>query len=215
MPIQRRPFRRAIFDFLVSCLCLGIPYLFLERGRHSSRIDEESGMLRSASPMVIIGACTCLVVSPLFALQTRITDLRVLFRDRKAAIVLSASVTFLSLPGLDSVARTAGMVAVLFAAFSMAATGVAVLRHKADLERPISHVGVEGLMVISVRLLSCVCSVGALNNLSLATNGCPLASCCFPGLLHHRFHCGYNSVLLARNLACESQFAQKFLRGLY
>jgi hypothetical protein len=62
-------------------------------------------------------------------------------------------VTFLSLPGLDSVARTAGMVAVLFAAFSMAATGVAVLRHKADLERPVPHVGVEGLMVISVRLL--------------------------------------------------------------
>ena len=116
-------------------------------------MDEESGMLRSASPMVIIGACTCLVVSPLSALQTRITDLRVLFRDRKAAIVLSASVTFLSLPGLDSVARTAGMVAVLFAAFSMAATGVAVLRHKADLERPVPHVGVEGLMVISVGFL--------------------------------------------------------------
>jgi len=43
------------------------------------------------------------------------------------------------------------MVAVLFAAFAMAATGVAVLRHKTDLERPIPHVGVEGLMVVSVR----------------------------------------------------------------
>ncbi|KIM38706.1 hypothetical protein M413DRAFT_29942 [Hebeloma cylindrosporum] len=132
LPIQRRPFRRTVFDFLVSCLCLGIPYLFLERGRLSSRMDEESGALPSASPMVIIGACTCLV----------------------AAIVLSASVTFLSLPGLDSVARTAGMVAVLFAAFSMAATGVAVLRHKADLERPVPHVGVEGLMVISRRTVA-------------------------------------------------------------
>ena len=42
------------------------------------------------------------------------------------------------------------MVAGLFAAFAVAATGVAVLRHKADLERPISHVGVEGIVGISV-----------------------------------------------------------------
>ncbi|KAH9482108.1 hypothetical protein JR316_0004203 [Psilocybe cubensis] len=127
-PPPRRPFTRALFDFVVSCLCLGIPYLFIERARLSARIDEESGMMRSASPMVLIGACTCLV----------------------AAIVLSASVTFLSLPGLDSWARTAGMVAVLFATFTMVATAVAVLRHKADLERPPS-VGIEGFMIISRR----------------------------------------------------------------
>jgi H+/Cl- antiporter ClcA len=42
------------------------------------------------------------------------------------------------------------MVAGLFAAFAVAATGIAVLRHKADLERPISHVGVEGIVGISV-----------------------------------------------------------------
>ena len=70
---------------------------------------------------------------------------------RKAAVVLSASVTFLSLPGLDAVSRTTSMVAILCAAFSMAATVVAIFRHKADLERPISHMGVEGMMVISVR----------------------------------------------------------------
>jgi L-asparagine transporter-like permease len=46
------------------------------------------------------------------------------------------------------------MVAVLFAAFAMAATGVAVLRHKADLERPVPHIGVEGLMVISRRTIA-------------------------------------------------------------
>jgi hypothetical protein len=44
------------------------------------------------------------------------------------------------------------MVAILFAAFSMAATVVAIFRHKADLERPISHVVcIEGMMVITVR----------------------------------------------------------------
>ena len=64
--------------------------------------------------------------------------------------MLSASVTFLSLPGLDGVTRTAAMVAILFAAFALAATGVAVLRHKAELERPVSHVGVEGVVGVSV-----------------------------------------------------------------
>ena len=59
--------------------------------------------------------------------------------------------TFLSLPGLDAFSRTTGMVAILFAAFSMAATVVAIFRHKADLERPMSHVGIEGMMVITVR----------------------------------------------------------------
>ena len=59
----RKPFRRAIVDFVVSCLFLGIPYIFYERTRLSSRIDEESG-LRNATPTLVIGACTCLVVSP-------------------------------------------------------------------------------------------------------------------------------------------------------
>jgi hypothetical protein len=42
-------------------------------------------------------------------------------------------------------------VTILFAAFSMAATVVAIFRHKADLERPISHMGIDGMMVITVR----------------------------------------------------------------
>jgi hypothetical protein len=62
--------------------------------------------------------------------------------------VLSASVTFLSLPGLDALSRTTGTVAIFFAAFS---TIVAIFRHKADLERPISHIGIEGMMVVAVR----------------------------------------------------------------
>ena len=61
----RQPFKWAIIDFVVSCLFLGIPYIFYERTRLSSRIiDEESG-LRYATPTLVIGACTCLVVSPI------------------------------------------------------------------------------------------------------------------------------------------------------
>ncbi|RDB19890.1 hypothetical protein Hypma_013085 [Hypsizygus marmoreus] len=127
LPKYRRPFRRALVDFVVSCLCLGIPYIFFERTR-SHRLDEESG-LRNPAPMLVVGACTCLI----------------------AAIVLSASVTFLSLPGLDSIARVAGFVAILFASFSMASTVVAIFRYKADMESSVSHIGREGLMMLSRR----------------------------------------------------------------
>lgn len=67
--------------------------------------------------------------------------------------MLSASVTLLSLPGLDSFARIAGLVAILCASFSIASAGVAVFRFKMDLERPATSglVGMEGLMVLSVR----------------------------------------------------------------
>jgi hypothetical protein len=61
LPTPHRPFRRALVDFLISCMCLGIPYIFFQRAQHH-RVDEESG-LRSAAPMLVVGACTCLIVS--------------------------------------------------------------------------------------------------------------------------------------------------------
>ncbi|KAF9008065.1 hypothetical protein BDQ17DRAFT_1237288 [Cyathus striatus] len=124
---RQRPFRRIALDIFISCICLGIPYIFVERGQHH-RIDVESG-IRAPGPMFIIGACTCLV----------------------AAIVLSASVTFLSLPGLDSVARVAGLVAILFASFSMASTIVAIFRYKTDMARTLSLVGGEGMLIVPRR----------------------------------------------------------------
>lgn len=126
-PPQRPPFRRALLDFVVSCFCLGVPYLFFNRTQQH-RMDEESG-LRSAGPMLMVGACTCLM----------------------AAIVLSASVTFLSLPGLDNLSRLIGFVAILFASFSMASTLVAIFKWKADMERAASILGGEGLMMLSRR----------------------------------------------------------------
>lgn len=125
---RQRSVVRGFFDVLVSIICLGIPYIFFER--HSQhRMDEESN-LRTVGPMFIIGACTCIV----------------------AAIVLSASVTFLALPGLDSIARVAGLVATLFASFSMAATLVAIFRYKSEMVRSAPQIG-EGIMWVSKRSL--------------------------------------------------------------
>ncbi|KAF8329904.1 hypothetical protein F5887DRAFT_896488 [Amanita rubescens] len=126
-PIYRRAFPRVLVDFTISCLCLGIPYFFLDRSR-DHRADEESG-LRTAAPMFVIGACTCIM----------------------ASIILSASVTFLTLSGLDSVMRIAGFVALVSAIFSMASTLLAIFTIKADLERPPQVIGGEGLLMLSKR----------------------------------------------------------------
>ena len=67
--------------------------------------------------------------------------------------MLSASVIFLSLPGLDNLARIASFVAILCASFSIMFTAVNVFRFKADLERPAASVGVNDLKLLSVRSL--------------------------------------------------------------
>lgn len=71
----------------------------------------------------------------------------------QAAVILSASVTFLTLPGLDDMARLAGFIAILFSASSMVSSVFALFRYKADVERTVVYVGGEGLMVMSVRVV--------------------------------------------------------------
>ncbi|KZT29536.1 hypothetical protein NEOLEDRAFT_1056631 [Neolentinus lepideus HHB14362 ss-1] len=127
--VERRiPFRRTFLDFLVSILCLGIPYIFTDRSTHR-RLDEESN-LRSAGPMLMIGACACLL----------------------AAILLSASVTFLSFPGLDDVARVSAFLTVLCSVASMVSWVISMFRYNnTELERTVRFVGQEGMVVISKR----------------------------------------------------------------
>lgn len=80
-------------------------------------------------------------------------DLMLILYSSQSAVILSASVTFLTLPGLDDVARLAGMIAILFSASSMVSTVVALFRYKADIERTVVYIGGEGLMLLSVRSL--------------------------------------------------------------
>ncbi|KIK68361.1 hypothetical protein GYMLUDRAFT_153405 [Collybiopsis luxurians FD-317 M1] len=143
--ITKRPsptgLQRTFLDTIVSVIFLGFPYLFISRINSSPfhRLDEESGIFsqRSAGPMLLLGGCTCLV----------------------AAVVLSASITFLSLPGLDSSARVSGLITVLLATFSMVFSVVALFRYKSDLECVSSNVepwaiyGGEGLMLHSKRIV--------------------------------------------------------------
>ncbi|EMD40307.1 hypothetical protein CERSUDRAFT_130057 [Gelatoporia subvermispora B] len=127
IPESRIPFQRTMLNFVIGVLGLGIPYLFMGRANHQ-RVDEESG-LSSAGPMLVLGACACLI----------------------AAVVLSASVTFITLPGLDDVTRLAGLVAIMFSASSIVSAVIALLRYKTDIERSSVYIHGEGLMVLSRR----------------------------------------------------------------
>ncbi|KAI0065971.1 hypothetical protein BV25DRAFT_1868650 [Artomyces pyxidatus] len=114
---QRVPLRRTVGDFLVSIRS------------HHQRIDAESGMRSTAGPMLIVGACACVI----------------------AAIVLSASVTFISLPGLDDVARVAGFIAIILSASSLMSSVITLFRYKVDIERPPAYARGEGLVLLSRR----------------------------------------------------------------
>ena len=65
-------------------------------------------------------------------------------------MILSASVTFLSLPQLDDVPRLAGFLAIAFSASSMVSAVIALFRYKTEIDRTIVYLGGEGLMVLSV-----------------------------------------------------------------
>ncbi|KAH8106446.1 hypothetical protein DFH11DRAFT_1691860 [Phellopilus nigrolimitatus] len=113
---------RRFTDFVLAWLCFGIPYLYANRHMYQ-RYDEESGLMRSAGPMIVVGASVCI-----------------------AAIVLTAAVTFLALPGLDSTARTAGLVAIVGAAASLGTTLIAAFRRSFEIQRMAPRGG-EGLVV--------------------------------------------------------------------
>jgi len=61
-PSTRVPLLRTVGDFIISVVCLGLPYLFLERSHHQ-RFDAESGVRNTAGPMLVVGALACLIVS--------------------------------------------------------------------------------------------------------------------------------------------------------
>lgn len=144
-PQRRTPVGRYLLNAFMSVFCLGIPYLFMGRTSHR-RIDEESG-IRNHGAILVIGTCACLMVSLTPPVHSGTHSACFL----QAAVILSASVTLLTLPGLDDIARLAGMIAILFSASSMISAVVALFKYKAGLERTVVFVGGEGLMVMSVR----------------------------------------------------------------
>ncbi|KIJ06865.1 hypothetical protein PAXINDRAFT_19933, partial [Paxillus involutus ATCC 200175] len=83
------PIVRTIVEILIGILCLGIPFMFVDRVRYNGHFNVEgSHVPESTTLLFIIGACACLM----------------------STIILSASVTLMSLPVLNSIARIGGLV---------------------------------------------------------------------------------------------------------
>ncbi|KAF9031909.1 hypothetical protein BJ165DRAFT_1535259 [Panaeolus papilionaceus] len=107
-----------IIETVAAYLLLGIPYLFAENRNTSSNsrsgAGEEAQMMRNprSNPMLIVGGVSCIF----------------------AAIILSTSVTFLSIPTLSYFSRVSILVSLALATLSLATTGIAILRHKSEME---------------------------------------------------------------------------------
>ncbi|EIW76455.1 hypothetical protein CONPUDRAFT_168992 [Coniophora puteana RWD-64-598 SS2] len=135
---RRRPsVFRTILDILIGIACLGIPFMFENKAQPGSAFDIEGGALpHHAGSMFVAGGVACLV----------------------AAIILSASVTLVTLPGIDEIARIAGIVAIACSVASMISAFAVIFRHKAEVYHGRSHgvggangIGGEGFIVLSRR----------------------------------------------------------------
>ena len=143
----------AIFDVVISCLCPRILYFFFER--YQGRFDPENGGLCTPDLMLVLSAFMCLIVSEFCFryMLLLVLKIRGVFFD-KAAIIFSATVMFLSLPGLDSLSCIMGPVAILCSSFSIMSTAISVFRFGVDLEQLVASVRMEGSMLPLVRSLS-------------------------------------------------------------
>ncbi|KIJ11001.1 hypothetical protein PAXINDRAFT_85218, partial [Paxillus involutus ATCC 200175] len=114
-----------IVGILIGILCLGIPFMFVDRVRYNGHFDVEgSHVPESTTPLFVIGACACLM----------------------SAIILSASVTLMSLPGLDSIARIGGLAC---SVLTMVTSFVSIFRYKAEIARGVSHSAGEEFTMLS------------------------------------------------------------------
>ncbi|KAL4076495.1 hypothetical protein J3A83DRAFT_4357484 [Scleroderma citrinum] len=124
------PILRTLLEIIMGILCLGIPFLFVDRARYSGHFDVENNTAPpSSAPLFVIGACACLV----------------------SAIILSASVTLMSLPGLDSIARIGGLVAISCSVLSMVTSFISIFRYKSEMAQGAAQTAGEGFVLLPRR----------------------------------------------------------------
>lgn len=135
VPIMQRPKRhvpigRMIVDIITGILCLGIPFFLVDRSNYGGHVDLEGNVVsNSGGPLFLAGACACLV----------------------AAVILSASVTLMTLPGLNGIARISGLVAIMCSVLSMTTSFISIMRHKTELAHGTPTSGSEGFVLLTRR----------------------------------------------------------------
>ncbi|KAI5995748.1 hypothetical protein F5J12DRAFT_726048 [Pisolithus orientalis] len=107
-------------EILIGILCLGIPFLFVDRVRYSSHFDVEGNVsMQSSVPLFVISACTCLVV-------------RVNHYD-DICIILGTSVMLISFLGLDGITHIGGPVAISCSVLSTVTSFLSIFQYIAEL----------------------------------------------------------------------------------
>jgi len=148
-PKRHVPAGRMFVDIIVGILCLGIPFFFVDRSSYGGHLDLENGMVsNTGGSMFLVGACACLVVSVNHRAASEASNIT------QAAVILSASVTLMTLPGLNGIARIAGLVAIMCSVLSMITSFISIIRYKAELAHGTPTSGSEGFVLLSVRSLS-------------------------------------------------------------
>ncbi|KAI6028799.1 hypothetical protein F5J12DRAFT_807775 [Pisolithus orientalis] len=110
---MQAPMLRTAIEVLIGILCLGIPFLFVDRARYSGHFDvERNSSAQSSVPLFVVGTCSCFV---------------------SAQIILSASITLISIPGLDSIARIGSLVAILCSVLSMVTSLLSIFRYRVEM----------------------------------------------------------------------------------
>ncbi|KAG6327383.1 hypothetical protein ID866_11706 [Astraeus odoratus] len=123
---RQSPILPTVLEIVIGILCLAIPLLFVDRARYISHFDVEGNVAPpSSTPLFIVGACTCLV----------------------GAIILSTSVSLMTLPGLGSIARIGGLVAISYSALSMVTSFVSIFRYKSEITQEAAHAAREGFVL--------------------------------------------------------------------
>ncbi|KAI5984980.1 hypothetical protein F5J12DRAFT_936300 [Pisolithus orientalis] len=106
---RQTPMLCMVVEILIGILCLGIPFLFMDRARYSGHFDVEGNVsMQSSAPLFVIGACTF-------------------------CIILSTSVTLISFPGLDGITHIGGPVAISSSVLSTVTSFLSIFQYKAEL----------------------------------------------------------------------------------
>jgi hypothetical protein len=134
-----------IVDIITGILCLGIPFFLVDRSTYGGHIDLEGNIVsNSGGPLFLAGACACLVVSFIPRSACWVSNMI------QAAVILSASVTLMTLPGLSGIARMSGLVAITCSVLSMTTSFISIMRHKAELTHGTPTSGSEGFVLLTV-----------------------------------------------------------------
>ena len=71
----------------------------------------------------------------------------------QAAVILSASVTLMTLPGLSGIARIAGLVVIMCSVLSMIMSFISIVKYKAELTHGTPTSGSKGFVLLSGSVL--------------------------------------------------------------